>query len=158
MHRAAFAPLTPAGAPVVEGRLVDQLRAGPWWLPQFSLVAVASNGDVVGHVVATRAVLEPAGTPVLGLGPLGVLPAWQRRGVGSALMDAVLSAAQACDEVLVGLLGDPAYYRRFGFVPSVQHQVVAPDPAWGPAFQVRLLGQAVGGGTFRYAEPVQHLG
>jgi putative acetyltransferase len=55
---------------------------------------------------------------VLGLGPLGVEPGWQRRGVGSALMHAILGGAEACGETLVGLVGDPAYYGRFGFAPA----------------------------------------
>lgn len=158
VHLAAFA--TPGPGQAVEAALVDRLRAGPWWLPPLSLVAVAGDdGAVLGHVVATRAVLEPSGTPVLGLGPLGVAPAAQGRGVGSALMHAVLGAAQALDETLVGLLGDPAYYRRFGFGSAAGYGVRAPDPAWGAAFQVRVLAAGpVPDGTFRYASPFDGLG
>lgn len=158
VHLAAFARPGPGDA--VEAALVDRLRAGPWWLPPLSLVAVAdSDGAVVGHVVATRAVLEPTGAPVLGLGPLGVVPGAQRRGVGSALMHALLGAAQALDETLVGLLGDPAYYRRFGFGPAAAHGVRSPDPAWGAAFQVRVLAPGpVPTGAFRYATPFDDLG
>jgi putative acetyltransferase len=71
---------------------------------------------------------------VFGLGPLGVGPAWQRQGIGSALMHAVLAAAEALDESGVGLLGDPMFYRRFGFVAAAEHGVAAPDPEWGGAF------------------------
>ena len=51
-------------------------------------------------------------------------------------MYALLGAAQARDETLVGLLGEPAYYGRFGFVAAAELGVAAPDPAWGPYFQV----------------------
>jgi putative acetyltransferase len=141
---------------VVEARLVDQLRASRWWLPRFSLVALSDQG-LVGHVVASRATLEPVGMPALGLGPLGVIPAWQGRGVGSALMHAVLAAAEARDETLVGLVGDPDFYRRFGFRAAFQYRIQAPDPDWGAAFQVRIFGEPPPAGRFRYAPPFDSL-
>jgi GNAT superfamily N-acetyltransferase len=55
----------------------------------------------------TRGWLEPAGAPVLGLGPLGVLPEAQGKGAGTALVHAVLAVAEAAGETLVALLGDP---------------------------------------------------
>ncbi len=61
---------------------------------------------------------------------------------------------------LVALLGEPAYYRRFGFVPSSTHGIEPPDPAWGPYFQVRVLAATPPetlAGTFRYAEPFSRL-
>jgi len=73
LHRAAFRPGD--GGEVVEARLVDELREDPGFLPHLSLVATgagADGEDVLGHVIATRGWLEPLGTPVLGLGPLGV--------------------------------------------------------------------------------------
>lgn len=155
VHREAFAR-SGRFHDVAEAVLVDRLRAGPWWLPRLSLVAM-SQGAVVGHVVATRATLEPSGVLALGLGPLGVDPAWQRRGIGSALMHAVLGAAEALDESVVGLLGDPTFYRRFGFVAAGNYGVAAPDAQWGAAFQLRVL-SGLPEGAFRYAEPFEQLG
>ncbi len=106
---------------------------------------------VVGHVVCSRGwVGERA---ALGLGPLGVDPGLQGRGVGQALVRAVLGAADALDEPLVALLGSPAYYGRFGFVPAGDLRVEAPDPAWGEYFQVVPLAAYDPGlrGPFRYA-------
>jgi predicted N-acetyltransferase YhbS len=161
LHRAAFErdPVTGATrAPedVPEARLVDALRADAGFLPHLALVAVRGDA-VVGHVLATRGRLEPAGVPVLGLGPLGVLPAAQGAGVGTSLVHALLAVAEACDESVVALLGAPAYYRRFGFVPAADLGVAAPDPAWGEHFQARLLTGSAVEGTFRYAEPFDRL-
>src|SRR5688572_22802240 len=75
-----------------EADLVDQLRVDDGWIPELSMVAV-EDGAVIGHVVCTRARLD--GAAVLGLGPLSVHPDHHRRGVGSALMHAVLGAADA---------------------------------------------------------------
>ncbi|TFV89644.1 N-acetyltransferase [Blastococcus sp. CT_GayMR16] len=154
LHQAAFA--LPSGGAVVQARLLDELREDAGFLPHLSLVAV--DGDrIAGHVIATRGWLEPFGTAVLGLGPLGVEPDLQRRGVGTALVHAVLAVAEACDERLVALLGDPGYYRRFDFRRSTDLGVAAPDPAWGEHFQARLLTGRPVGGAFRYAQPFDRL-
>jgi putative acetyltransferase len=157
LHAAAFRP--PGASPdadVVEARLTDELREDAGFLPHLSLVAT-DGGAVVGHVIATRGRLEPLGVPALGLGPLGVLPAAQGRGVGTVLVHALLAVAEAADERLVALLGSPDYYRRFGFVAAADLGITAPDPAWGTHFQARWLGDRRTEGTFRYADPFRRL-
>ena len=113
--------------------------------------------EVVGYVVCTRGHID--GVPVLGLGPIGVRPDLQRRGVGLALVHSVLGAADALGEPLVALLGSPAYYRRFGFRTSSELGILPPDPAWGEYFQVRALTSYEPSlrGTFRYAEPFDRV-
>lgn len=157
VHHEAFASLTSAGSEPVEPRLVASLRASDAWLPKLSLVAVDGAGAIVGHVVATRGVVGTA--PALGLGPLGVRPARQRCGIGSALVHAALGAADALDESLVLLLGHPGYYPRFGFVPASELGIDPGIEEWEPAFQARTLSAYHPGlrGTFRYAEPFYAL-
>jgi putative acetyltransferase len=150
------------GETPVEVDLTERLRSGPWFLPALSLVAEAVDdghgSGIVGHVIATRGTIDPAGTAALGVGPLAVLPAWHGRGVGSALMHALLGAAEAGGETVACLLGAPRYYRRFGFRPAVEAGIAAPDPAWGGAFQARTFGDGpVTPGTFRYAPPFDDL-
>ena len=147
-------PVEPGGDPG-EATLVSWLRDDAGWVPELSLVA-AEDDLVVGHVVATRAHVDAQ--PALGLGPLSVLPHRQRAGIGAALMHAVLGAADALGEPLVGLVGDPAYYRRFGFVPAQSIGVAAPDSSWGDYFQVRTLTRYEGlTGRFHYAGPFDRL-
>ena len=150
---AAFAAGRPPGQTVPEARLIDELRTGPAWLPALSLVAVTPAGEVIGHVLGTRG--HVGQDPVLALGPLAVRPDRQRYGVGSALMHAVLGAADALGEPLVALLGDPGYYRRFGFELSTAYQITPPRPEWQPHFQVRVLSgyQPRLRGMFTYPEP-----
>ncbi|MGX5656252.1 GNAT family N-acetyltransferase [Geodermatophilus nigrescens] len=149
VHRAAF----PTD---VEARLTDELREDVGSLPHLSLVAVDGDG-VVGHAIATRGWVEPHGAPALGLGPLGVRPEAQGRGVGTALVHALVAVAEAAGERLVALLGDPAYYARMGFVPAADLGVAAPDPAWGAHFRARALTDPWPRGTFRYAAPFDRL-
>lgn len=152
----------PDGAEPAEARLVDRLRADRGWLPALSLVAVEA-GEVVGHVVCTRAYVAAPGrlgeVPVLGLGPLSVHPEHQRRGVGSALAHAVLGAADALGEPLVVLLGDPGYYSRFGFRLAAEYGIEPPVPEWAPHFQARPLTayDSAVRGAFTYAEPFNDL-
>lgn len=144
------APVEPGGDPG-EATLVSWLRADTGWLPRLSLVAVEES-RIVGHVVCTRAHVDERNA--LGLGPLSVLPHRQRSGIGTALMHAVLGAADALDESVVGLVGEPAYYQRFGFVPARTTGIVPPDPSWGDYFQIRALTRYDGRtGPFRYAAP-----
>lgn len=148
VHRAAFPS-------AVEADLVEALRADPGWLPPLSLVA--DEDGVIGHVVCTRGTID--GAPALGLGPLGVIPGHQRTGIGTALMHAVLGAADALDEPIVVLLGHTDYYPRFGFVPATTLGIAAPDPAWGAHFQARRLTAYSPSltGEFAYAAPFQAL-
>jgi putative acetyltransferase len=140
-----------------EFTLVENLRASEAWIAELSLVAVWS-GEIIGHVLCSRALLAQE-HPVLALAPIGVLPDRQGVGVGHALMHAVLGAADALDEALVGVLGEPGYYERFGFHAAAQVGIEAPDPAWGKYFQVRLLTgyKTALTGRFSYAEPFDGL-
>ena len=130
--------------------LTEALRTDGDVIPELSIVAVR-DGGIVGHVVCSRATVD--GQPSLGLGPLGVHPDSQRRGVGQALMHAVLAAADALGAPAVFLLGDPAYYQRFGFEPAQQTGVQPPLAEWREHFQVRRLTTWTDSirGTFTYA-------
>ena len=95
-----------------EATLVDRLRADGACV--LSLVA-AEDDALVGHVLFS---LMEASFRALGLGPVSVAPARQRKGIGSALVRAGLEAARGADWDAVFVVGDPAYYRRFGFTPE----------------------------------------
>jgi len=147
-----------SSAEPAEVQLLDRLRTSPEWIPALSLVAESPAGRVEGHVVCTRAWI--ADVEVVGLGPLAVRPDRQRSGVGSALMHAVLAAAEALGTPAVALLGSTAYYSRFGFRPGRVVGVEAPEPGWGDHFQVRLYVPSASAprGLFRYAAPFADLG
>lgn len=141
---------------VVEARLLDELRTCDGWIPELSLVAEVDD-QLVGHNVCTRGHI--GAVPCVGLGPIGIRPDWQRRGVGSALMHAMIGAADALGEPVICLLGSPEYYTRFGFVPSTALGIDPPDAAWGVHFQARSLSawEPRFTGQFRYAEPFEQL-
>ncbi|HEY7422506.1 MAG TPA: N-acetyltransferase [Gaiellaceae bacterium] len=133
-----------------EAPLFEALCEAGDFLPEFSFTAEAEN-EAVGHVTASKGTV--AAEPVVAVGPIGVLPEHQGMGIGSALMEALLSAADAAQVPLVVLLGSPRYYSRFGFQAAEELGVISPDAAWGDAFQARPLTaySARLAGPFRYA-------
>jgi len=128
-------PLNPGSIPHEVGLFEALWEAGDT-IPELSFTAL-TDGLVVGHVTASRATVATAS--VVAVGPIGVIPEHQGIGIGSALMDALLTAADAADVPLVGLLGSPQYYSRFGFRPAEDLGVIPPEPRWGVAFQARTL-------------------
>jgi putative acetyltransferase len=135
-RRPLFRPPQAPGSVPPEVGLFEALWEAGDAIPEFSFTAL-TGGGVVGHVTASRATV--ATDPVVAVGPIGVLPDHQGAGVGSALMAALLGAADAADVPLVALLGAPQYYSRFGFRPARELGVRAPEPEWGDSFQARPL-------------------
>ena len=112
--------------------IVDALRrAGALTL---SLVAWR-GGEMVGHVAVSPVVISSGASGWYGLGPISVLPEAQGLGIGSRLMNEALAALRASGASGCVLLGEPAYYGRFGFkvieglvlpgVPSEYFQAVS---------------------------------
>jgi putative acetyltransferase len=77
----------------------------------FSLVAV-DDGIVAGHAIFSRL---QAPFPALALGPVAVLPEYRRRGIASQLIREGIARSEAAGWAAIFVLGDPAFYRRFGF-------------------------------------------
>ncbi|GAA3212558.1 N-acetyltransferase [Actinocorallia longicatena] len=148
-------PLDDLGRPVEVG-LVHRLRATEAWIPGLSLVA-RDGTEMVGHILGTRA--HVGDVPVLALGPLSVLPGRWRQGIARTLLTAFVAEADARNEPLVALLGDPAFYSRFGFVLSTGLGIDPPVEEWIPHFQVlplRAYDPEIRG-PFTYAGPFMDM-
>ncbi|MFF2842878.1 N-acetyltransferase [Paenarthrobacter sp. NPDC057981] len=156
----AFSVSPVTGEPVqgtpIEVALLRGLFDSDEYIPELSIVAEI-GGDIVGHVISTRGWVGDE--PFLGLGPIGVAPTLQRRGIGSALLQETATRAAAAGEPGIALLGSPVYYPRFGYVPAVSLGVQPPEARWGDHFQVLALPGWHDGvrGTFRFATPFERL-
>jgi putative acetyltransferase len=142
-------PESPEAVPWEVG-VFDALSNAGDAITEFSFTALTKAGPV-GHVTASRATV--ASDPVVAVGPIGVLPEHQGIGIGSALMEALLTAADDADVPLIVLLGSPQYYSRFGFRPAQELGVIPPEPKWGDAIQARPLAAYTPSvaGRFQYA-------
>ena len=116
---AAIGALTAAaftGHPYSDGSeplIIERLRR----LGKLTLSLVAEDdGQIVGHVAFSPVTLSGGEGGWYGLGPISVAPGRQRSGIGSALMREGLGELEAQGAAGCALVGDPAYYNRFGFI------------------------------------------
>lgn len=127
-----------------EGAIVDALRAAD--ALTLSLVA-ERDGSIIGHVGFSPVLIDGEELGWFGLGPVSVLPSFQRSGVGSALvkegLDRLASrGAQGCV-----VLGDPDYYSRFGFRSDHALRYGDVPPQY---FQSQVLGGESASGEVTY--------
>lgn len=138
-----------------EANLVDTLRSA---CPDVVSLVAVSDGQIVGHIFFSPVIVSDNVHQVKGMGlaPMAVLPEYQRRGIGSSLVESGLRilGTQNCPFVIV--LGHAEYYPRFGFVPASRYGL---DCQWAgvpdEAFMVLVLDEtAMSGvsGVARYRE------
>lgn len=117
----------------IEARLAIAIRASPNFVPEWSLVAEL-RGRIVGHVMVSYVELQDERTTrrIASLSPMSVARDLHRRGIGSALIRAVVTRVDEAGEPMVVLEGDPAYYGRLGFEYAVPHGIHITLPDWAP--------------------------
>jgi predicted N-acetyltransferase YhbS len=96
---------------------LHNMRNSTDFIPELDFVAEV-DGKVLGNIVYTHGKLVyDAGEPynIVSFGPVGVLPSFQKQGVGSALIRHSLDRARSMGFTAVCIYGDPRYYHRFGF-------------------------------------------
>jgi putative acetyltransferase len=126
------------------------------------VLSLAGTGDgdaVIAYVGFARLVVEVADREIsaIGLAPLAVAPALQRQGVGSRLVRQGLARLRECGEAIVFVLGDPAFYGRFGFDAGAARAFASVYA--GPNFMaLRLRPVAPLGGRVRYPAAFTALG
>ncbi len=134
--RTAFA--TAAVSTGDEQNFVNRLRASAAYLPELALVAV-DGGRPVGHIMLTKISLQTPKGPfeLLLLAPLAVALDYRRQGLGARLVREACQRAQDRGYPAVVVVGDPAYYHRFGFITSTACGIRASEPI--PAANVMVL-------------------
>jgi len=118
-----------------------------------SLVVVI-DARIVGHAIFTKCAVIGNSANVVVMGPIAVTPKRQRHGIGSAMVRAGLQRLQDTDVNWVYVLGDPAYYGRFGFQPESSVTPPYPLPAeWDGAWQSLRLGDRTAPCTGKLSVP-----
>lgn len=140
-HAAVRALLAAAFPTLAEADLVERLRAAGD--AAFEAVAVGPGG-IVGHAMLSR---MAAPFPALGLAPVAVAAEARRRGVGAALIARLLAGAEAAGWRAAFVVGDPAYYGRFGFDADLAAPFASPYA--GPYLMACALGGPLPAGSGR---------
>lgn len=138
---AAFA--TAAHSDGNEAELTTALRASTAYRPEFDVIAQTTAGTLIGHGLLSMAHITSrhgiAPQTVAVLAPLAVLPEYQGQGIGRRLLGALEERAVKADVTAISILGDPAYYGQFGYVPASQWHISAPFPVDDQFFMMKQL-------------------
>lgn len=108
-----------------EHLVVHKIRKVPAFIKELSYVA-CEDDKVVGNIIYSRAKVvnqENKEFEVLCMGPLGVLPSCQGKGIGSLLMNYTIQKAKEQGFKAIIIFGNPDYYRRFGFVNAEKYGI-----------------------------------
>ncbi len=114
-----------------EALIPELIRGSDRWIEDGSLVAVEPGGALVGHLLLSEGELVAADGSqrrIWMVGPVAVLPEFQRRGVGSVLMHSAIALATERRQPVLVLLGHPTYYPRFGFESARSIGIEPPQP------------------------------
>lgn len=132
--------------------LVERLRKDSTFLPNLALVAENEQGEIVGHIVFSEALIgdEKDGKKVLALAPLSVCPDYQQQGVGTALIHHAHKIIETLNYPAVVVLGHPDYYAKFGYENAKEFGITAPFDVPDGVLRVWKLGQ-IPSGEIQYA-------
>ena len=140
-HAAVYALIKTAFADTeysdgTEQDLVERLRRCDAFIPELSLVA-EKDGKIVGHILFTKITID--GVDALCLAPVSVLPEYQKKGIGSALIERGHKIAAKMGYSICTLVGHPEYYPRFGYERASGYGITQPFPAPDECVMVKFL-------------------
>ncbi len=123
-----------------EANVVDKVRQSANFVPELSLVA-EREGQIIGHILFSELTIvgESQAWTVLALGPIAVVPEFQKQGIGGQMIQAGFERAAMLSYGVVVLIGHPTYYPRFGFVPGSQFGLKCAIPVPDDVFMAYLL-------------------
>lgn len=135
-----------------EARLVEALRQADALIT--SLVAVEEE-QIVGHIALSALAIDSQDTKMnaVALAPFAVLPAHQRRGIGSELVRRGIDDCRGAGDRTVLVLGEPAFYQRFGFTKASLHDIHCPFDVLDEAF---MAAELFPGALARHSGTVQY--
>jgi putative acetyltransferase len=128
----------------IEHYVLHNFRKSRDFIPELDFVA-EKGGQIVGNIVYSRGTIKGlrAEHEVICFGPVSVLPAYQKQGIGSALIIHTIDLAKAMDYPAIFIYGDPRYYCRFGFRCAEKYDIKTADGKFAVALLALELTQGV---------------
>lgn len=106
-----------------ENLLVSNIRNSDSYINELALVAKI-NEEIVGHILLSKiSLLAEKIEELLCLGPVSVLPSYQRKGVGSSLINYAVKKAAEMNYKAILVIGDKEYYKKFGFIEASNYNI-----------------------------------
>jgi putative acetyltransferase len=137
--------------------IVHNLRKSGDFIPELDFVA-EKEGQIVGQIVYSRGVIRDKKgreKKVISFGPVSVLPAFQKQGIGSSLITHTIKLARDMGFRAICIYGDPRYYSRFGFRCGEKYEVKTADDKYAVALLVLELKQgSLSGNGGRFIESI----
>ena len=138
MREAFWNHYTPA---CTEHYIVHVMRGSPAFVPELCLAA-RDGCKIIGASMCVKGRIDGDDgkrREVLTIGPIGVLPEYQRRGIGGALIERTAEIARGMGFRAILLCGDPDYYARRGFVPAEKFRIRNAENMYADALHAREL-------------------
>jgi len=126
-----------------EHYVVHNLRKSSDFIPELDFIA-EQGGQIVGQIAYSRGTIkgrQGEEKEVMTFGPVSVLPAFQKRGIGSTLIIHTIALARDMGYSAICIYGDPRYYSRFGFRCAEKYEIKTADNKFAVALQVLELRQ-----------------
>jgi predicted N-acetyltransferase YhbS len=126
-----------------EHYMLHNLRNSSDFIPDLDFVA-EKEGHIVGQIAYSRAIIKGGQgeeKEAVTFGPVSVLPAFQRRGIGSALITHTINLARDMGHTAICIYGDPRYYSRFGFGCAEKYEIRTAEGKFAVSLQVLELKQ-----------------
>jgi putative acetyltransferase len=124
-----------------EHYIMHNLRNSSDFIPGLDFVA-EKEGQIVGQIAYSRGIIkgkEAGDKGVITFGPVSVVPAFQKQGIGSALITHTINLARDMGYAAICIYGDPRYYSRFGFRCAEKYEIKTADDKFAVALQVLEL-------------------
>ena len=133
-----------------EAELVDKIRNEEGYIKDLEIVAF-EDGKITGHGLLSEVSIVNQSQSFKGLvlAPLDVLPAYQGKGIGAAILLELEKRAKILDYSFISILGHESYYPRFGYVPASQYQIQAPFEVPDQNFMIKELIDEIGRASCR---------
>ena len=138
-----------------EHLIVHKIRKVPAFVKELNYVA-CDGDNVVGNIVYSKAkVVDDKNNEfeVLCMGPIGVLPSFQKKGIGSFIMKCSIKKAKELGFKAIIIFGNPKYYQRFGFINAKNYGITtASGENFDPFMALELFDGALDGIAGKYYE------
>ncbi|PLR86702.1 GNAT family N-acetyltransferase [Bacillus sp. V33-4] len=107
-----------------ESKLIERIRLSEEFVPELSIIA-EEKGEIAGHILLSKAKVKNPNHEyeVIVLAPIAVRPGYQKKGIGTKLMQEGLRRCKGLGYGLVLLIGHPDYYPKFGFKPARKYRL-----------------------------------